>query len=56
MNIATLTDGVAATSTDVASTLDTINSNIELFILLFVMFECIKFVRYGFNKLYKKGV
>lgn len=57
MNIATMTDSILATPTDSTEILTNINDNIELFILLFVLFECLKLIRIGFSRLYKgKGV
>lgn len=57
MDISTITDSVISTPTDANIILTDINYNIELFILLFVLFECLKLVRYGFSKLYKgRGV
>lgn len=40
-----------------ASILQSINDNIELFIMLFVMFKCLELIKRGFNRLYKgRGV
>lgn len=62
MNIATMLDAssgvaIANDSADMATLLESINDNLELFILLFALFKCIELVRIGFGRLYKgKGV
>lgn len=57
VDIATMTDITKATGTDCVEILTEINSNVELLLLAFVMFECIKMARYGLNRLYRgKGV
>lgn len=61
MDVATLLDAtnVAAGVGDspISTTLVAINDNLELFILLFVLFKCLEIGKRGFNKLYKgKGV
>lgn len=52
MDIATMTDTMTTLEMSVA--IENINNNLELFILLFVMFKCIELVRMGFTRLYKK--
>lgn len=63
MDVATMLDATSVLAdaeldaNALVSTLQSINDNLELFILLFVLFKCIEFVRIGFGRLYKgKGV